>query len=197
MTKAELKKVLRLHGKWLRGEVGGKRADLSDTSLRYADLRDADLRDADLRCADLSAVNLSGANLSKADLRGADLHDADLHDANLSCADLSGANMSGVSLNYAPNVNRLIGQPVYQVAGVGKHRRAVTLLAIGARKDWRWFAGCFKGSEDELRAAVAAKYTADSAGYRSYMLAIDFLSAMAGLNADMDKNTNPNPTTQQ
>lgn len=179
MTKAKLQEVLRLHGMWLRCEAGGKRADLSDTSLRYAILSDADLSDADLRGADLSNANLSGTNLNKADLRGADLHDADLHDANLSCADLSGANMSGVSLNYAPNVNRLYGQPVYQVAGVGLKRRAVTLLAIGERKDWRWFAGCFEGSEDELRAAVAAKYSTVSAGYRGYMRSIDYLAAMA------------------
>ena len=45
----ELKKVLELHEKWLNGEQGGIRADLSNTDLRDADLRYANLRGANLR----------------------------------------------------------------------------------------------------------------------------------------------------
>ena len=47
-TPEELKTVLDLHGKWLRNEEGGVRADLSL---------------ADLRSADLSSANLSSARL--------------------------------------------------------------------------------------------------------------------------------------
>ena len=72
-----VKKVLKKHSEWLRGE-GGERAN-----LREADLSEANLREADLR----------GADLSEADLRGADLRGASLIWANLSGADLSGANL--------------------------------------------------------------------------------------------------------
>ena len=68
MKTNELEKILELHAKWLNGEEGGERADLSD-----ADLSGADLRGADLSHADLSHADLSDADLSGADLRGADL----------------------------------------------------------------------------------------------------------------------------
>jgi len=68
ITQAELKIKLELHLKWLHGETGGERANLSSADLSYADLRSA---------------NLSSANLSSADLRYADLSSADLSLANL------------------------------------------------------------------------------------------------------------------
>ena len=78
ITQAELKIKLDLHLKWLHGETGGERADLSYTdlisaNLHYADLRSADLRSADLRSANLRSADLSSANLSSADLSYADL----------------------------------------------------------------------------------------------------------------------------
>ena len=93
MTRTELSEILERHRKWLVGEGGGQRADLSE-----ADLSEADLREADLRYADLCGANLSGANLSGADLSVADLRYADLSVANLRYADLSGANLSGAGL---------------------------------------------------------------------------------------------------
>ena len=51
MEANELKKILELHEKWLNGEEGGERANLSGANLRWA--------------------NLSGANLSGANLTGA------------------------------------------------------------------------------------------------------------------------------
>jgi len=69
-----IQNILEKHNKWLRGEVGGERANLSG----------ADLYGADLRRADLSGANLRGTNLRKADLREADLYGAYLSAANLS-----------------------------------------------------------------------------------------------------------------
>ena len=66
MKKEDLAEIIRLHGMWLRGEVGGTRADLRDADLRGADLTRAVLTRADLRYADLT----------RADLRDADLRDA-------------------------------------------------------------------------------------------------------------------------
>ena len=96
MDKQELKNILDKHLKWLRGENGGKRADLS-----RANLSGANLFGADLSWANLSWANLSGANLSWANLSRADLSWADLSWANLSRADLSWANLFGADLSWA------------------------------------------------------------------------------------------------
>lgn len=63
MKANELKKILKLHAKWLNGEEGGERAD-----LRWADLSHADLSHAYLREADLSHADLGHADLGWADL---------------------------------------------------------------------------------------------------------------------------------
>ena len=54
ITQEELKKIIASHGKWLRDEEGGERAN-----LRYADLEGADLEDADLEDADLIGAYLN------------------------------------------------------------------------------------------------------------------------------------------
>ena len=120
MTRTELSEILERHRKWLAGEAGGQRADLSEADLsganlsgadlRYANLRGADLRGADLcgaylRYANLSGANLSGADLRGADLRGAYLRGADLCGADLRYADLSGANLRGADLRGADLYN--------------------------------------------------------------------------------------------
>ena len=104
----DIKETLDLHVKWLRGSVGGQRADLrsanlsganlSGADLRSADLRSANLSGADLRSANLRSANLSGANLSGADLRSADLRSANLSGADLRSANLRSANLSGADL---------------------------------------------------------------------------------------------------
>ena len=76
----ELNEILAKHKKWLNGEEGGERANLSSADLSSANLRSANLSFADLRYADLSSANLSSANLRYADLSSADLRF--LHSAN-------------------------------------------------------------------------------------------------------------------
>ena len=71
ISKDELADILKKHKMWLNGEVGGIRADLYRTDLRWADLYGTDLRGANLGLADLRGANLRGANLSGADLRWA------------------------------------------------------------------------------------------------------------------------------
>jgi hypothetical protein len=78
INEQELKDILDKHGKWIRNEENGERANLS-----YADLRYADLSSANLRYADLSYANLRYADLSYADLRYANLSSANLSSANL------------------------------------------------------------------------------------------------------------------
>jgi Pentapeptide repeats (8 copies) len=97
----ELAEILRLHSLWLRGESGGRRADLSGDYLSEADLSQADLSMADLSGADLRQANLRHADLSMADLSMADLSGADLRQANLRHADLSMADLSMADLRQA------------------------------------------------------------------------------------------------
>ena len=107
MTQEELREIVDKHSKWLNGERGGGRADLSGANLcnislrganlAYADLRDANLSGADLICADLRGVDLSCANLCYANLHGAELVDADLRYAHLLGANLLNANFAGAT----------------------------------------------------------------------------------------------------
>ena len=76
MKTDELKQILDIHAKWVRGESGASRANLSGANLYGANLCRANLYGADLSRADLSGANLSRANLSRADLYGADLSGA-------------------------------------------------------------------------------------------------------------------------
>ena len=101
MDKQELKNILDKHLKWLRGENGGKRADLSGANLFGANLSRADLFGANLFGANLFGANLFGADLSRADLFGANLSRANLFGANLFGANLFGANLFGADLSRA------------------------------------------------------------------------------------------------
>ena len=53
MEKQELKKILDLHEKWLKGEIDGEEANLEGADLRNVNLRGADLEGADLEGANL------------------------------------------------------------------------------------------------------------------------------------------------
>ena len=101
MINEELKKVIELHKKWLKGEENGVRANLSGADLRDANLSGAYLSGANLSGADLSGANLRGADLRGADLRCAYLSGANLSGANLRDANLSGADLSGANLDYS------------------------------------------------------------------------------------------------
>ena len=106
MDAQELKEICLKHVKWVNGEDGAERANLSGADLSGADLYHANLLGASLSGADLSRANLSSADLSGADLYhanllGASLSRADLSRANLSSADLSGADLSRADLSRA------------------------------------------------------------------------------------------------
>ena len=106
MDKQELKNILDKHLKWLRGENGGKRADLSGADLSRADLSRADLSRADLFGANLFGADLFGADLSRADLSRADLSRANLSGADLFGANLFGADLSGANLSRADYIEK-------------------------------------------------------------------------------------------
>ena len=71
MTDADLKSILDLHAKWLRGEAGGVGANLARANLVGADLTDADLTGADLANANLTGSYLAGARGNMREVKSA------------------------------------------------------------------------------------------------------------------------------
>ena len=159
----KLQEIIKSHGRWLRNEEGGERADLSGADLRGADLSSANLRGADLRSADLSSADLSSADLSSADLRGADLSGADLRSANLRSANLD--------------------KTYYQVVRIGS-RRGTTTYCVD---DDNVLCGCWNnykgGTLEEFKTRVESVYGREGNNpneqyYDEYMAAITFFAAM-------------------
>ena len=149
----KLQEIIKSHGRWLRNEEGGERANLSG-----ANLRSANLSSAYLRSADLSGANLSGANLRSADLRSADLSDADLSDADLD-------------------------KTYYQVVRIGSRRGTTTYcvdddnVLCGC---WNNYKG---GTLEEFKTRVESVYGREGNNpneqyYDEYMAAITFFAAM-------------------
>ena len=52
----ELRKIVERHGRWIRGEDGGERANLRNVNLTEADLSGANLAGADLTGARLDGT---------------------------------------------------------------------------------------------------------------------------------------------
>ena len=199
----KLQEIIKSHGRWLRNEEGGERADLSGAdlsgaNLRGADLRSADLSSANLRSADLRGADLSGADLRSADLSGADLSSADLRSADLSGADLrradlsgadlrraalSGAALSGANLSGADLSGADLDKTYYQVVRVGS-RRGITTYCVD---DDNVLCGCWNGFKggtlDEFKTRVESVYGREGNNpneqyYDEYMAAITFFAAM-------------------
>ncbi len=101
MDKKELEKILDLHKKWLRGDKGGKRANLTGANLTGANLTRANLTRANLYRADLTRANLYRADLCGANLTGANLYRADLTEAVLTRAVLTRADLTEADLTRA------------------------------------------------------------------------------------------------
>lgn len=166
ITQEKLNEIIVSHGKWLRCENGGERANLCNADLRGAYLRGAGLSGADLSGANLNGANLNGANLCEADLSGADL----------SGADLGGANLSGADL----------GKTYYQIVRIGR-RNATTTYCV---EDDNVVCGCWNtykgGTLEEFKKRVESVYgeegkTPDKKYYTQYMAAIEFFEKMAKL----------------
>ena len=86
-TAQELEVIIENHGKWLRDEDGGEKADLSYSNLSYSNLRGCNLsgcnmRDCNMRGCNLSYSNLSDCNLSDCNMRGCNLSYSNLSDCN-------------------------------------------------------------------------------------------------------------------
>jgi len=131
MNQKELQDILDKHSKWLRGEDGGERANLSNANLHGADLSSANLYGANLYGANLYGANLYGANLEGANLYGTNLGGADLEGANLSRADLSSADLRGADLRGADLSNTCLNPELVNLQR--EFCKACPPLAAGGR----------------------------------------------------------------
>ena len=158
ITQERLDEIIASHGKWLRDEEGGERANLSNAYLSNANLRNANL----------CGANFNHAYLSGADLRGADLRDAYLSDANLRGADLD--------------------KTYYQVVRIGSRRGTTTYcvdddnVLCGC---WNNYKG---GTLEEFKTRVESVYGREDNNpneqyYDEYMAAITFFAAMKEITA--------------
>ena len=193
ITQEKLKEIIASHGKWLRCENGGERADLSYADLCNAKLSNADLNNADLSYANLCGANLSGASLYDADLSyanlcGANLSGASLYDADLSYANLSGASLSGASLHNAKLSGASLIKTYYQIVRIGS-RNATTTYCV---EDDNVVCGCWNdykgGTLAEFKKRVESVYskegeTPNEKYYTQYMAAIEFFEKMAKSDA--------------
>lgn len=182
-------------------------ADMENVGLQTADMSFSDMTGANLENADCFKAVMSNVCLRNANLRNASLMDADLRDSCLCGADLRGAKLGGAilcgcdltdarlegaMLGFDTFFGSAVGVPLYQAAcGFGSRNAALTLLAIGERKKWRWFTGCFNGTESELRKAVLQRYGIGLHA-QGYALAIDYLVAQATLNAQKGNDNGHN-----
>ena len=166
ITQEKLNSIIASHGKWLRDEEGGKRANLRGANLVGANLIGANLIGANLRGANLRGANLIGANLI-----GADLVDADLEGANLVDANLVGANLD---------------KTYYQITRIGS-RNATTTYCV---EDDNVVCGCWNnykgGTLEEFRKRVESVYGENGEKpnkkyYSQYIAAIEFFEKMAKL----------------
>ena len=163
LTQEQIDADIAAHGKWLRGESGGKRADWSECNLDRARLDGASLDGASLDRASLVRASLDGARLV-----GASLDGASLVGARLVRASLDGARLDGASLVEALGV-------VYASCSWADHGECGRQL-MAAQIDGKdvYYCGCFRGSLDELREYInlgEEKYRA------SRTIAADFVSA--------------------
>lgn len=215
ITQEKLNEIIESHGKWLRNEEGGEKANLRGAYLGDADLGDADLRGANLRDADLGGAYLGDANLRGAYLRGADLRGAYLRDANLRDADLGGANLRGANLGGANLGGANLGcadlrgaylrgaylgdaylrgadlnKTYYQITRIGSRNATITYCV----EDDNVVCGCWNnyrgGTLEEFKKRVESVYgkdgkTPDKKYYTQYMAAIEFFEKMVKLAKEM------------
>lgn len=186
ITQEKLKEIIASHGKWLRNEDGGEKADLSNVDLSCINLCYTNLREVNLTCTNLCGASFHAANLSNADLRFTDLRCADLSFADLRCANLRGANLSDTKFCGANLSGTKLNKTYYQIVRIGS-RNATTTYCV---EDDKVVCGCWNdykgGTLAEFKKRVESVYskegeTPNEKYYTQYMAAIEFFEKMAKL----------------
>ena len=93
--------ALKRHKRFLEGQLGGVRADLSDQTLSGLRLTDLDLRRAILKRTDFSGCTLAGADFRDSELKGADFRGAMVEAGKFDSADLRSSRFSGAKVGKA------------------------------------------------------------------------------------------------
>ena len=181
ITQEKLKEIIASHSKWLRGENGGEKADLSNVDLSYINLNHTDLRGVNLCGANLCGANLSGTKLCGADLCGADLSYSSLRATNLRHTNF------GNSIFYNANLSTTsLSKTYYQIVRIGS-REATTTYCV---EDDNVRCGCWNnyggGTLEEFKKRVESVYDKNGKSpnkkyYGQYMAAIEFFEKMAKL----------------
>lgn len=186
ITQEKLKEILVSHSKWLRGENGGEKADLSNVDLSYINLNHTDLRGANLCGANLYRANLFGANLSGTKLCGADLCGADLSNSSLRATDLRATDLSNSKFDNANLSTTSLSKTYYQIVRIGS-REATTTYCV---EDDNVRCGCWHnyggGTLEEFKKRVESVYGENGERpnkkyYTQYMAAIEFFEKMTKL----------------
>lgn len=186
ITQEKLKEILASHSKWLRGENGGEKADLSNVDLSYINLNHTDLRGANFCGANLYRANLFGANLSGAKLCGANLCGADLSNSSLRATDFRATDLSNSRFDNANLSTTSLSKTYYQIVRIGS-REATTTYCV---EDDNVRCGCWNnyggGTLEEFKKRVESVYGENGARpnkkyYTQYMAAIEFFEKMAKL----------------
>lgn len=186
ITQEKLKEILASHGKWLRGENGGEKADLSNADLSCINLNHTDLRGANLCGANFYGANLYGANLCGANLCGANLCGADLSNSSLRATDFRATDLSNSRFDNANLSTTSLSKTYYQIVRIGS-REATTTYCV---EDDNVRCGCWNnyggGTLEEFKKRVESVYgeegkTPNKKFYGQYMAAIEFFEKMAKL----------------
>lgn len=186
ITQEKLKEILASHGKWLRGENGGEKADLSNADLSYINLNHTDLRGVNFYGANLYRANLFGANLSGAKLCGANLCGADLSNSSLRATDFRATDLSNSRFDNANLSTTSLSKTYYQIVRIGS-REATTTYCV---EDDNVRCGCWNnyggGTLEEFKKRVESVYgedgkTPNEKYYTQYMAAIEFFEKMTKL----------------
>ena len=97
LTQRELKKMARLHERWLEGAPGGQYADFSGMELANLDFSGMNFEAATFRGAWIHGCDLSG-NFTFADFRGAELRDCTASHCSFEGADFTDAKCQNFSI---------------------------------------------------------------------------------------------------
>ena len=183
MDEQKLKQILKSHGKWLRGEEGGERANLHG----------ADLRNTNLLGVNLRGAYLGGADLRWANLRGADLFEADLVEANLFGADLFGANLFGANLRGAYLGGADLSEKIIQVGPIGSRKNYTVYWANRNIVQCGCWNGGKGGSLAEFKKRIDEVYPEDKPETlryrREYLAAIAMFEMIRGEEKHNEANS--------
>ena len=199
ISQEQLDLIIESHGKWLRGEDGGERADLSfkdisGANMSGADMRRANMSGANMIDADMSGANMRRANMSGANMGGANMIDANMRRANMSGADMRRANMSGANMSDADMIDaNMIDACVWDTnfGGTKLNSRWVVVAQIGSRKGTTYYdkandvirCGCFKGTLQEFKEAVEREHSDHPVYLAEYLAAITYIKAICAIEA--------------